>query len=75
MEASVGYTLTDNVENLTLVGAGAIAGTGNTQNNLITGNAADNALYGMEGNDTLTGNVGNDTVVQAANDGVWEVAA
>jgi len=53
VEASVSYTLTDNVENLTLVGASGINGTGNALDNLITGNAADNALYGMEGNDTL----------------------
>ncbi|MCL1481092.1 MAG: hypothetical protein MH213_07060 [Marinobacter sp.] len=62
VEASISTTLTDNVENLTLVGTGAIAGTGNALDNVITGNAADNHLQGMDGNDTLIGNAGNDTL-------------
>ncbi|GAB5606502.1 beta strand repeat-containing protein [Sideroxyarcus sp. TK5] len=62
VEASASYTLGDNIENLTLVGNGAIAGTGNTQDNIITGNSADNHLQGMDGNDTLIGNAGNDTL-------------
>lgn len=62
VESSASYTLADNIENLTLVGSGAIAGTGNTLDNLITGNAADNTLQGMDGNDTLIGNSGSDTL-------------
>ena len=62
VESSASYTLTDNVENLTLVGAGAISGSGNALDNVITGNAADNYLQGMDGNDTLIGNAGNDTL-------------
>jgi serralysin len=51
------------VENLTLTGSGAIHGTGNALNNVITGNAAANTLNGGAGNDTLVGGLGNDTLV------------
>ncbi|MDD1416489.1 hypothetical protein MEN41_18280, partial [Dolichospermum sp. ST_con] len=55
------YTLSANVENLTLQGTTAINGTGNTLNNIITGNAADNVLTGGTGADTLIGGAGNDS--------------
>jgi VCBS repeat-containing protein len=60
VQASVTYTLTDNVENLTLTGSGAINGTGNDLDNTIVGNANSNILSGGAGNDTLTDNGGND---------------
>ena len=60
VEASVSYTLGANVENLTLTGAAALSGTGNTLANVITGNAAANLLYGLAGNDTLDGGAGAD---------------
>jgi len=52
-----GYTLADNVENLTvLAGAGAAAtGSGNELPNIITGNNLGNTLNGLEGNDKLIG--------------------
>jgi Ca2+-binding RTX toxin-like protein len=57
--SSVNYTLTDNVEDLFLVGA--ISGTGNAENNVIAGyGAGDNSMYGLSGNDTLAGGEGND---------------
>ncbi|MDB9455172.1 DUF4347 domain-containing protein [Dolichospermum circinale] len=56
------YTLSANVENLTLQGTTAINGTGNTLNNNITGNVADNVLTGGTGADTLTGGLGNDSL-------------
>ena len=55
------YTLSANVENLTLEGTTAINGTGNTLNNIITGNTADNVLTGGTGADTLIGGAGNDS--------------
>ncbi|MTJ23844.1 DUF4347 domain-containing protein [Dolichospermum sp. UHCC 0352] len=57
------YTLSANVENLTLQGTSTINGTGNELNNSITGNTADNVLTGGLGNDTLTGNAGADTLI------------
>jgi Ca2+-binding RTX toxin-like protein/subtilisin-like proprotein convertase family protein len=60
------YTLTAHVENLTLTGAAAINGTGNTLNNVITGNTAANSLTGDAGNDTLNGGAGIDTMIGGA---------
>jgi len=63
VRASVSYTLTANVENLVLTGAGHIAGTGNALANAITGNAGNNTLDGGTGADVLTGGEGNDTYI------------
>jgi len=60
--ASVDYTLPAFVNNLTLLG-GAVNGTGNDIENLITGNALDNVLNGGDDNDTLVGGAGNDTLI------------
>ncbi|GAB3433672.1 VCBS domain-containing protein [Massilia solisilvae] len=62
VQASINYTLTDNVENLVLTGSAAINGTGNALDNVITGNGAANVLSGLDGNDTLIGSAGNDTL-------------
>jgi len=66
VHSALTYTLGDNVENLTLTGALAINGTGNTLNNVLTGNSASN---------TLTGGIGNDTYVVSTGDVVTELAA
>ena len=60
--ASIDYTLTQNVEDLTLTGT-AISGTGNAGNNTIVGNDLDNVLNGGAGNDTLFGAGGNDRLI------------
>ena len=58
--STISYTLGDNVENLTLLGAEAINGTGNALDNTLVGNAGANRLYGLGGNDRLTGNASDD---------------
>ena len=61
--ASVSYTLTANVENLTLTGKN-INGTGNTLANLIIGGDGANVLDGgSAGADTLVGGQGDDTYI------------
>ena len=60
VNSSVTYTLSANVENLTLTGALAINGTGNSLDNVITGNSAANQLNGQAGNDKLIGGDGDD---------------
>ena len=63
VQASVSYSLSANVENLTLTGTTALFGVGNNLANTITGNNADNTLNGNTGNDTLIGGLGNDIYV------------
>jgi Ca2+-binding RTX toxin-like protein len=58
----VSYALPNNVERLALLGAGNLAGTGNSLANAITGNGGNNSLSGAGGNDTLTGGAGDDTL-------------
>ena len=53
------YTLSDNVENLQLLGT-SMGGTGNSLDNLLTGNIGINSLSGGAGNDTLEGGGGGD---------------
>ena len=76
----VSYTLTSNVENLTLAGTDAINAIGNTGNNVLTGNSGTNLLTAGAGNDTLDGSggldflegmAGNDTLADAAGSGYF----
>ena len=65
VQSGVTYTLTANVEHLTLTGSSNLNGTGNTGNNLLTGNSGTNTLTGLAGDDTYVIGTG-DTVVEAA---------
>ena len=60
VNSSITYTLSDNVENLTLTGTAEIAGMGNALDNVLSGNNAKNYLSGLAGNDTVRGNGAND---------------
>lgn len=60
VRSAANYALAANVENLTLTGTAALAGTGNALANSINGNAGNNRLSGLAGNDILNGGTGND---------------
>ena len=60
VQSSITFVLSPGFENLTLTGALAIDGTGNTLDNILTGNSAKNVLTGGSGNDRLVGGAGAD---------------
>lgn len=61
--STITYTLTDNVENLQLIGNATINGYGNDLDNQMTGNTKANNLVGGIGEDTLDGGIGVDTLL------------
>lgn len=73
VQSSISFTLTANVENLTLTGTTAINGTGNELDNVLIGNSAKNKLLGNAGNDTLDGGAGVDTMQGGVGDDTYIV--
>ena len=74
VQSTVTWTLGANLENLTLSGAAAINGTGNTLANSLIGNAGNNVLMGGDGNDTLSGGKGNDVLNGGTGNDLFQVA-
>lgn len=70
VRSSVNYTLSANVENLTLTGTADLSGTGNSLDNTIIGNTGNNTLEGKGGADLLEGGLGFDTYLYHTGDGV-----
>lgn len=73
VRSSVTYTLGANVENLDLIGAVVINGTGNELDNALIGNSASNILTGEAGNDRLDGKRGVDTMLGGSGNDIYEV--
>ena len=63
VKSSVNYNLSNNLENLTLIGKDDVEGIGNNRKNIIRGNRGNNKLEGKGGNDRLIGSSGNDILV------------
>jgi Ca2+-binding RTX toxin-like protein len=61
VQSTFSHTLGAELENLVLIGANALNGTGNGLDNQITGNDYNNLLDGGTGRDTMAGGLGNDT--------------
>jgi len=62
VQSTVSYKLLDFFENLGLLGADDLNGTGNGLDHVINGNSGDNKLAGGAGDDELTGNQGDDVL-------------
>ena len=63
VQSSVAWTLSLNVENLTLTGTANINGTGSSANNVLIGNSGNNTLDSGSGNDAVDGGDGNDSLL------------
>jgi Ca2+-binding RTX toxin-like protein len=71
----LGLSTYDNIEEVALIGTGAINATGDENGNRLTGNTGANILDGKIGDDTLAGGKGSDTYkIDSSADVVIEVA-
>lgn len=67
------FTLANNLENLSFIGVGDFAGTGNAVDNSITGGTGNDTLEGAAGNDTLDGGVGVDSLIGGAGNDTYVI--
>ena len=70
--STVTFTLSVNVENLSLNGTANVNGTGNAQANLIAGNSFANTLHGLGGADTFQSGNGADIIVGGLGNDVFQ---
>ena len=73
VNSTASFTLSAEIENLTLTGAAAINGGGNAGANKLTGNTADNLLEGFGGADVLDGKLGADTLAGGIGNDIYVV--
>jgi Ca2+-binding RTX toxin-like protein len=71
--SSVSFTLTANVENLTLTGSDAINGVGNASDNILIGNNASNVLSASGGNNYFDGGAGADSLRGGSGNDIYVV--
>lgn len=69
--STVNYTLSDNVDNLVLLGTQATSAVGNALDNWLVANNIGNTLNGGAGNDTLIGGLGTDTLIGGAGNDIF----
>ena len=74
VSSTVSYTLSANVEDLTLVGTGSMTGEGNDLANVITAGAGSQVLIGHGGDDVLDGGADADTMIGGTGDDtyIWD---
>ena len=62
VQSYVSWTMSANIENLSLIGSSNVNATGNSGHNWIIGNAGNNLINGGAGNDTIGGGAGLDSL-------------
>ncbi len=74
VKSTVSYALSENVENLFLLGNADINGTGTAAADKLHGNTGDNTIKGLAGTDDLWGGKGNDQLTGGADADIFHFA-